>query len=50
LRDYLALASLPIRPAEIFTAKLCALGIAFGAFVLLLTGPSSVVFGATPAA
>jgi hypothetical protein len=44
LRDYLALASLPIRPAEIFTAKLCALGIAFGAFVLLLTGPASVVF------
>jgi macrolide transport system ATP-binding/permease protein len=46
LRDYLALASLPLRPGEIFVAKLGALGIAFTAFALFLTVPTSIVFRA----
>ncbi|MGH9672574.1 MAG: ABC transporter permease [Bryobacteraceae bacterium] len=44
LRDYLALAGLPVRPAEIFTAKFTALLMVFVAFVLVLALPAAVVF------
>lgn len=44
LRDYLALASLPVRSSEIFAAKLGALGVVFLAFTLLLVAPTATVF------
>jgi predicted permease len=47
LRDYLALASLPVRPGEIFVAKLGALALAFTGFALLLTLPTAAVFWGT---
>jgi predicted permease len=46
LRDYLALASLPIRSSEIFTAKFTALLIVFAIFTPLLNLPISLVFHA----
>ena len=46
VRDYLALAAMPIRASEVFAAKLGALLTVFTVFVLLLTGPTALVFGA----
>ncbi len=48
-QDYLALAALPIRSSEIFTAKFAGLLIVFCAFVLLLAGPAALVFCAASA-
>lgn len=42
LRDYLALAGLPIRPRDIFAAKFAALLSLAGAFVVAVTLPTSV--------
>jgi predicted permease len=44
LRDYLALAGLPIRPRQIFMAKGGALLLVFTGFVLVLVGPPALVF------
>jgi predicted permease len=44
LRDYLALAGLPIRPHQIFLAKGGALLLVFTGFVLVLVGPPALVF------
>jgi len=44
LRDCLALAALPVRPAEVFTAKFTALLLVFTAFILLLALPAALVF------
>jgi predicted permease len=44
LRDYLALAGLPIRPHQIFLAKGGALLLVFSGFVLVLAGPPALVF------
>ena len=44
LRDYLALAGLPIRPHQIFLAKGGALLLVFTGFLLVLVGPPALVF------
>jgi predicted permease len=44
LRDYLALAGLPIRPRQIFLAKGGALLLVFAGFILALAGPPALVF------
>jgi predicted permease len=45
-RDCLALAGLPISPAEIFTAKFTSVAILFGAYVLSLNLPWALLFSA----
>jgi hypothetical protein len=45
-RDCLALAGLPISPAEIFAAKFTSVAILFGAYVLSLTLPWALLFSA----
>jgi len=44
-RDYLALASLPVRPRQIFTAKFLALLILIAGLALTLAVPTAVLFG-----
>ena len=44
LRDYLALASLPIRPRQIFQAKFTALALVFIVFVMVIALPTAVLF------
>jgi predicted permease len=44
LRDCLALAGLPVRPREIFTAKFSALLIIFAIFVVVMTATPSILF------
>jgi predicted permease len=44
VRDCLALAALPVSPADVFLAKFSALGVAFVVYVLLLALPGSVIF------
>lgn len=46
LRDYLALASLPVRPLEIFRAKFSALILMFTALAFTMGGPTAVMFSA----
>jgi predicted permease len=44
LRDYLALAGLPVRPREIFLAKFTALMVIFTIFVAAMTGAPAMLF------
>jgi predicted permease len=46
LRDYLALAGLPVSARQIFFAKFAALVLLFAGFALVLCGPLGVMFGA----
>ena len=49
LRDYLALASLPVKPLQIFRAKFAALLLIFGALALTLAAPTAILFSAASA-
>ncbi|MBI2685116.1 MAG: ABC transporter permease [Acidobacteria bacterium] len=50
LRDYLALAALPISGADIFLSKFVALCIAIGIFIVVLPAPASLVVASVTAA
>jgi predicted permease len=49
LRDYLALASLPVKPLQIFRAKFAALLLMFGALAVTLAAPTAMLFSAASA-
>lgn len=44
LRDFLALAGMPVSPADIFFAKFCALCSIYGLFALILVVPTACVY------
>jgi predicted permease len=46
LRDYLALAGLPVSAPQIFFAKFTAVALLFAGFALVLCGPLGIMFGA----